>query len=165
MRALDVIKTQKLKSFPQPIGRYGNPDMLFLGTLKIKFQIWKVFNLLMLNLMKILKFQGCQLNFTLKNLKYGNPEAENTKIFLKFLIRSEFLENFANKACRNESHFPVYESTKKCYFQGAGAIFLNFIFLASFKSISQYATVSFDGHNFYTCKHPRTYVLRGTKKT
>ena len=66
MWPLDVLKTQKLKSFPQPIGRYSNPDMLFLGTLKIKFQIWKVYNLLLLNLGQIFHFQGCQLNFTLE---------------------------------------------------------------------------------------------------
>ena len=29
---------QKLKSFTQLFLRYGNPDMLILGTLKIKFQ-------------------------------------------------------------------------------------------------------------------------------
>ena len=43
-----------------------NPDMLFLGTLKIKFQIWKVSNLLLLNLGQFFNFQGCQLNFTLE---------------------------------------------------------------------------------------------------
>ena len=36
-----------LKNLTEPIGRYGNPDMHFLGTLKIEFQILKVFSFLM----------------------------------------------------------------------------------------------------------------------
>ena len=30
-------------TFHQPFWRYGNPDMLILGTLKIKFQFWDPF--------------------------------------------------------------------------------------------------------------------------
>ena len=37
------LKQWHLKSFTQPFLRYGNPDMLILGTLKIKYQIWKTF--------------------------------------------------------------------------------------------------------------------------
>ena len=37
-------------TFHQPFGRYGNPDMHFLGTLKINFLILKVFWVLILNL-------------------------------------------------------------------------------------------------------------------
>ena len=38
-----VVKSMNfLKSLPQPFLRYGNPDRLFLGTLKIKFHILKV---------------------------------------------------------------------------------------------------------------------------
>ena len=41
---LAILKQWNLKSFTQLFLRYGNPDILILGTLKIKFQILKPFN-------------------------------------------------------------------------------------------------------------------------
>ena len=47
---------------------------------------------------------------------YGNPEPENTKKSLKIPINYKFFKNFATKACGNEVHFSVCESTKKWVF-------------------------------------------------
>ena len=37
-------------TFHQPFLRYGNPDLLFLGTLKIKIQIYRFFSFLNKNM-------------------------------------------------------------------------------------------------------------------
>ena len=54
---LNMIKIWIWKYFIEPLLRYANPDMPFLGTLKINFQIMKVFRVLMLNLIIIFIFR------------------------------------------------------------------------------------------------------------
>ena len=44
------------ENFNQLILRYGNPNMHFLGTLKIKLHIFNVFVVLLLNFIKMFYF-------------------------------------------------------------------------------------------------------------
>ena len=45
-----IIKIKKLKKFIEPLLRSGNPDLSFLGTLKINIQIYRFLSLLSKNL-------------------------------------------------------------------------------------------------------------------
>ena len=65
------------KKLAQPIGRTGNPDMHFLGTLKNKFQFLRFQTINMKDIM-LLFYQGSYLDFISVNYhKYGNPEIKN----------------------------------------------------------------------------------------
>ena len=44
------IKHEFQNTFHQPFGRYGNLDIHILGTLKVNFEIFKAFRVLILNL-------------------------------------------------------------------------------------------------------------------
>ena len=56
-----TLKMQKIWTFKkliEPIRRYDNPDMHFLGTLKIEYQILKIFSFLMWDLVSFFNFRG-----------------------------------------------------------------------------------------------------------
>ena len=52
-----MLKVRILKKLAQPIWRYGNPDVHFLGTLKFEYQILKDFSFLIRNLRSFFKFR------------------------------------------------------------------------------------------------------------
>ena len=61
-------------TFHQPFLRYGNPDLHFLGTLKIKNQIYRFLSFLSKNMGSDFIFRVAIYLQILKQLIYGTPE-------------------------------------------------------------------------------------------
>ena len=124
--------------------------MHFLGTLKIEFQIWKVFSFLMWNLgtFSISGLPSMLFQQKLKNcssematLKMKTPK--NIYKYPKNVYPLWFSPVFHDWRKLNFQCRYTVKKYKKCYFQWAGPIFKKFVFLESLGSISPKFTHTF----------------------
>ena len=94
-----------LEKVRESLLRYGNPDMLILGTLKIKLQISSSWSSKMKNLI-LLFYQGSFSSLILPNYhKYVTPEHFNFCFTSKISQNWYFINNFLIKSSRNKYDF------------------------------------------------------------
>ena len=101
--------------FIEPFLRYGNPDMLFLGTLKNKFHFSRFLTINMQNLMLIF-WSGFPFNSKLSKLaEIWQPWKFQYMFFLKFYLKMTYgylhswlIVSEQRWLCVGEAHFHLF---------------------------------------------------------